>query len=172
MKTRTFIFSTAIFICLLGSDSISAGRTQSRVEEIVGQIMPMVIEWRRDFHAHPELSNREERTSRVVSEKLQEIGVDEIRTGIAHHGVVALIKGNHPGPTVGLRADMDALPITEATGLPFASKNQGVMHACGHDSHTAMLLGTAKVLSEMRDEIHGSVKLIFQPAEAQKGRTQ
>jgi amidohydrolase len=165
MKAKTFLFCALIFICLLGTNSLSANQTLSRVEGIVDQITPMVIEWRRDFHAHPELSNREEWTSQAVSEKLQEIGVDEIKTGIAHHGVVALIKGKHPGPTVGLRADMDALPINEETGLPFASKNPGVMHACGHDSHTAMLLGTAKVLSEMRDKIHGNVKLIFQPAE-------
>jgi amidohydrolase len=165
MKTKSAFIVASIFICLLGSNSLYALETQSRVEEIVDQIAPMVIEWRRDFHAHPELSNREERTSRVIAERLQEIGVDEIKTGIAHHGVVALIKGKRSGPTVALRADMDALPVTEETGLPFASKNNGVMHACGHDSHTAMVLGTAKVLTQMRDEIHGNVKLIFQPAE-------
>ena len=126
---------------------------------------PTVIEWRRDFHAHPELSNREERTSKRVAEHLRAMGVDDVKTGVAHHGVVGLIRGTGPGPTVALRADMDALPIQEQTGLPFASENPGVMHACGHDTHTAMLLGAAKVLVQMRDSLPGTVKLIFQPAE-------
>jgi amidohydrolase len=90
---------------------------------------------------------------------------DDLQTGVAHHGVVAVIRGAHPGPTVALRADIDALPIQEQTGLSYASTNPGVMHACGHDSHTAMLLGAAKVLSQLRDELHGTVKLVFQPAE-------
>jgi amidohydrolase len=93
------------------------------------------------------------------------MGITEIQTGIARHGVVAVIRGKHPGPTVALRADMDALPVTEATDLPFSSQNPGVMHACGHDSHTAILLGTAQVLWQMREDLHGSAKLIFQPAE-------
>ena len=137
----------------------------SRVEQLSKQVTPTVVRLRRDFHAHPELSNREERTAQVVAEHLREIGVDDIKTGVAHHGVVALIRGGKPGPTVALRADMDALPIQEETGLPFASQNEGVMHACGHDTHTAMLLGAAEVLVQMRDSIPGSVKLIFQPAE-------
>ena len=165
MKTKTRLFLSLLIICLFGSNPLYADETLSRVKEITEQIRSTVVEWRRDFHAHPELSNREKRTSRVVAERLREIGVDEVDTGIAHYSVIALIKGEHPGPVVALRADMDALPITEQTGLPFASKNQGVMHACGHDGHTAILLGTAKVLSQMRDQIHGTVKLIFQPAE-------
>lgn len=165
MKKNPLLFPALIVTSLFGPTALHADETFSRVNNTVEQITPTVIEWRRDFHEHPELSNREERTSRVVAERLHEIGVDEIKTDVAHHGAVALIKGDHPGPTVALRADMDALPVTEETGLPFSSKNQGVMHACGHDSHTAMLLGTAKVLTEMRDEIHGKVKLIFQPAE-------
>ncbi len=156
------IFSIVIFLV---TPLLTADELVQRVEELSNVVAPDVVKWRRDFHTHPELSNREERTSRVVAERLREIGVDGIKTGIAHHGVVALIKGNHPGPVVALRADMDALPITEQTGLPYASKNQGVMHACGHDAHTAILLGTAKVLTQMRDEIHGTVKLIFQPCE-------
>lgn len=136
-----------------------------RVERLAGEITPSVVQWRRDFHTHPELSNREERTSRIVAEQLRAMGVDEVKTGVARHGVVAVIRGAKPGRTVALRADMDALPIQEATGLPFASQNQGVMHACGHDAHTAILLGTAKVLVELRDQIAGSVKLLFQPAE-------
>ena len=162
---KRLILLLVLILFLFGPSPLTAEQTLSRVDELVTEMTPMVVECRRDFHAHPELSNREERTSRVVAERLREIGVDRVDTGIAHHGVVALIKGEHPGPTVGLRADMDALPLTEETGLPFASQNQGIMHACGHDSHTAMLLGTAKVLSRMRDEIHGTVKLIFQPAE-------
>lgn len=136
-----------------------------QVDQLVRQVMPMVIELRRDLHAHPELSNREERTSRVVAEKLRSLGVDQLRTGVARHGVVALIRGVRPGPTLALRADMDALPIQEDTGLPFASKNPGVMHACGHDANTAMLVGAAAVLVELRDQLAGNVKLIFQPAE-------
>jgi amidohydrolase len=135
------------------------------VPQLTRAVMPSVIEWRRDFHAHPELSNREERTAAKVAEHLRAMGVDQIKTGVAHHGVVALIRGQKEGPTVALRADMDALPIVEQTGLPFASQNRGVMHACGHDSHTAMLLGVASVLAHVRDQIPGSVKLIFQPAE-------
>ena len=138
---------------------------RDRVEGLVREISPSVIEWRRDFHTHPELSNREERTARIVAEQLRAMGVDEVRTGVARHGVVGLIRGGKPGPTVALRADMDALPIQEATGLPFASQNAGVMHACGHDAHTAILLGAAKVLVQVRDQIPGSVKLLFQPAE-------
>jgi len=145
---------------LLGADEIL-----TRVEQLTRQVTPTVVEIRRDIHAHPELSNREERTARVVAERLKNIGVDEITTGVAHHGVVALIRGRKPGPTVALRADMDALPIQEQTGLPFASQNEGVMHACGHDCHTAMLLGAAEVLTQMRDVMPGSVKLLFQPAE-------
>jgi amidohydrolase len=145
---------------------LSAGdQLAARVEQLSKQAAPTVIQWRRDFHAHPELSNREQRTARVVAAHLRELGIDQIKTGVAGHGVVALIRGRNPGPTVALRADMDALPIQEQTGLTFASQNDGVMHACGHDAHTAMLLGAAKVLVQMREAIPGNVKLIFQPAE-------
>ncbi len=147
--------------------SLAQETLSNRVKALAQEAFPKVMEWRRDFHQYPELSNREQRTSGKVAEALKAMGVDDLRTGVAHHGVVALIKGNHAGPTVGLRADMDALPIPEATGLPFSSKNPGVMHACGHDSHTAMLLGTGSLLTRLRGEIHGAVKLIFQPAEEQ-----
>ncbi|HSR65028.1 MAG TPA: amidohydrolase [Xanthomonadaceae bacterium] len=128
--------------------------------------------WRREIHLHPELSNREERTSRLVAEHLKALGLQP-RTGIAHHGVVAIIQGRLPGPKLALRADMDALPVTEQTGLPFASKattlfngqQTGVMHACGHDAHTAILLGVADALVAMRDTLPGSVMLVFQPSE-------
>jgi amidohydrolase len=162
------------FVLVLGAAavvSVAAGRPaqgddlSNRVEELTRQAAPKVVQWRRDFHAHPELGNREERTARVVAEHLRAIGVDEIKTGVARHGVVAIIRGRLPGPTVALRADMDALPIREETGLPFASQNEGVMHACGHDAHTAILLGAAQVLVQLRDSTAGTVKLIFQPAE-------
>src|SRR5207253_3085160 len=124
-----------------------------------------LVATRRDFHRHPELSNREERTSRVVTERLRLLGFDEVRTNVAKHGVVALLKGGKPGPVVALRADMDALPINETMDVPYKSLVPGVEHACGHDAHTAIGLGVAELLSTMRSEIHGSVKFIFQPAE-------
>lgn len=114
---------------------------------------------------HPELSNREERTSRVVAEKLRELGFDEIKTNVAKHGIVALLKGKKPGPVVALRGDMDALPINELHDVPYKSQTANVMHACGHDVHTTVELGVAEILSKMRDQIAGTVKFIFQPAE-------
>jgi len=149
----------------IGQASAAGAEWREEVQRLTGQIAPDVVQWRRDFHAHPELSNREERTARVVAEQLRAMGVDDVRTDVARHGVVALIRGRRPGRTVALRADMDALPIEEETGLPFASQNARVMHACGHDAHTAILLGAAKVLVAMREHIPGSVKLLFQPAE-------
>ena len=132
-----------------------------------------VIAWRRDFHAHPELGNREFRTAAIVAEHLRALGFDEVQTGVAHTGVVGLLKGALPGPVVALRADMDALPVTEQTDLPFASKVRtewngeqvGVMHACGHDCHVAILMGVATVLTGLRAQLRGTVKFLFQPAE-------
>ncbi len=135
------------------------------VEKLVEEVAPMVVELRRDIHAHPELANREERTARVVAETLRKVGVKEIRTGVAHHGVVALLRGREPGPVIALRADMDALPIQENTGLAYASRVPGIMHACGHDAHTAMLVGAAAVLVRLQDRFPGAIKFIFQPAE-------
>ena len=126
--------------------------------------MEQVITWRRDIHAHPELSQHEERTSTLVAGILEGLGL-EVTRNVGGFGVVGLLRGKREGKTIALRADMDALPLTEATCLPFASETPGVMHACGHDTHTAMLLGTACVLSDLRDELTGSVKFIFQPAE-------
>jgi amidohydrolase len=131
-----------------------------------------VVELRRWFHANPELSNREVKTAAKVAEHLRALGL-EPRTGIAHHGVVAIIEGARPGPKLALRADMDALPVTERTGLPYAStvttefngQVTGVMHACGHDAHTGILLGVAEALVAMRDQLPGQVMLVFQPAE-------
>ena len=123
-----------------------------------------VKEWRHHLHRHPELSGHEEQTAAFVEKVLREIGVDEVRRA-GKYNVIALVRGAHPGPIVGLRADMDALPVSEESGVDFASENPGVMHACGHDAHTAMLLGAAKVLSTMRSELHGTVKFFFQTAE-------
>jgi len=119
-----------------------------------------LIEQRRDFHIHPELSNREERTSRIVAERLSALGLDEVKTGVGKYGVVALLKGSKPGPVVAVRADMDALPIQETIDVPYKSQTPGVKHACGHDAHTTIELGVAEVLSKMRDQISGTSKLI------------
>ena len=128
-----------------------------------------MLAWRRDFHAHPELSNNEFRTTEKIVELLESFGCDSVERPLPT-GAVALIKGGKPGKCVALRADIDALPVTEATGLPFASENAGVMHACGHDTHISMLLATAKLLCGMREELPGTVKLIFQPAEEKAPR--
>jgi len=138
----------------------------------VDALEPQVIAWRRDIHAHPELSNREFRTADKVAVHLRSLGLD-VQTGVAHTGVVGLLRGGRPGPVVALRADMDALPITERSDLPFASAARalyngdsvGVMHACGHDAHVAILMAVAQVLAKHRDRLAGSVKFIFQPAE-------
>ena len=155
----------AIAAILIGAAAKDDEPLQRRIDDACRRVTPSVIEWRRDLHAHPERSNREERTARTVAQLLREFGVDEVKTGVANHGVIGLIRGKLPGPTIGLRADMDALPIQEQTGLPFSSKNPGVMHACGHDAHTAMLLGASKVLCGLRDVLPGTVKVVFQPSE-------
>ncbi|WP_140726396.1 M20 family metallopeptidase [Pseudomonas sp. Hp2] len=159
---------------LLAAPSLALAQSAERPEVTAAadKLQAQVVQWRRDFHEHPELSNREVRTSAKVAEHLRKLGLKP-RTGIAHHGVVAIIKGGRPGPRIALRADMDALPVTEQTGLPFASKatseyrgeTVGVMHACGHDAHTAILLGVADALVAMRERLPGEVMLIFQPAE-------
>lgn len=141
--------------------------------QAVASVEPDVIAWRRDFHAHPELSNRETRTAARVAEHLRALGMDEVHTGIAETGVVGILVGGQPGPVVALRADMDALPVAEPPGLPFASTVKAeyngqqvpVMHACGHDAHTAMLMGVATVLSANRAALPGTVAFIFQPSE-------
>ncbi len=137
----------------------------SKVLELSKSIEDEIIGWRRDFHMYPELGYREKRTSRIVAGKLRDWGFKVIE-GIAETGVVGLIKGGKPGDrTIALRADMDALPLEEENDVPYKSRVKGVMHACGHDAHVAMLLGAAKILSQIRDKIPGQVKLIFQPAE-------
>src|ERR1700712_1488182 len=136
------------------------------------KIEQKVIAWRRDIHEHPELGNQEIRTAALIAKHLESLGM-EVKTGVAHTGVTGILKGDKPGPVVALRADMDGLPVTERTAVPFASKvkvqyngkETGVMHACGHDTHVAMLMGVAEILSGMRKQLKGTVKFIFQPAE-------
>ncbi|RJP70052.1 MAG: amidohydrolase [Candidatus Abyssobacteria bacterium SURF_17] len=138
------------------------------IREQAGKLFDWLVETRRDLHAHPELGLQEVRTSARVAEELGKLGL-EVKTGIGTTGVVGLLRGTSPGGTIAIRADMDALPITEETGLPFASQNEGLMHACGHDGHVAMALGAARVLSNLRERIRGNVKFIMQPAEENYG---
>lgn len=143
-----------------------------QIDQRAKAIEDKLIAWRRDIHQHPELGNQETRTSKLVADHLRALGMD-VKTGVAGTGVVAVLKGGKPGPVVALRADMDALPVKEQVDVPFASKAKGtylgkevdVMHACGHDTHTAILMATAEVLAGMKDQLPGSVKFIFQPAE-------
>lgn len=153
--------------------NVTASTLAAQIDAAAQAVEARVVAWRRDFHAHPELGNREFRTAGIVADHLRALGFDEVRTGVAHTGVVGLLKGGLPGPVVALRADMDALPVAEEVDLPFASKVKaewngeqvGVMHACGHDNHTAILMGVAEVLAGQRAALRGSVKFIFQPAE-------
>ncbi|MDE2955515.1 MAG: amidohydrolase [Bacteroidota bacterium] len=165
-----------LLLLLLCSPHFAAAQSLASLHAIIDEaaaaIEENVIEWRRDIHAHPELSNREFRTAGVVAAHLEALGI-EIRTEVAHTGVVGVLRGGRPGPVVALRADMDALPVTELVDLPFASKVTteyngqwvGVMHACGHDLHVAILMGVASILSDVRAELPGTIKFIFQPAE-------
>ena len=148
--------------------SLCAAQAQTREQRVamaVDALYDSLVAQRRDFHMYPELSNREERTSRVIAEKLKALGFSDIRTGVSRYGIVAVLKGGKPGPVVAVRADMDALPIEETLNVPYKSRNKGVKHACGHDVHMTVALGTAEILSRMRAEIPGTVKFIFQPAE-------
>ena len=160
-----------LFFSVLLSSSISAD-LKNDLEKQISPLMDKVIEWRHDIHQNPELSNREFRTAKKVEEHLLSLGI-KVETQIAYTGVVGLIEGDLPGPTIALRADMDGLPVIEKTGLPFASKKMteylgqsvGVMHACGHDAHVAILMGVAEFLAKNKDQLKGNVMLIFQPAE-------
>jgi len=172
MRMRILRALAPVCLALPASAQSAPSRTARQVDALLPQVMPRVVEWRRDIHQHPELSNREVRTAKLVADELTRLGL-EVRTGVAHTGVVGLLRGGKPGPVVALRADMDALPVTEQVDLPFKSlvrteyngQQVGVMHACGHDNHVAILLGTAAVLAGMRSEFAGAVKFIFQPAE-------
>ncbi len=141
----------------------------SNLRTLIDSILPDMVALRRDLHAHPELGFEEERTPRRIVETLRAAPSLRVKTGVARTGVVALLNADKPGPCIALRADMDALPIVEQTGVPYASQTPGRMHACGHDGHTACLAGTALVLSRMADELPGKVKFVFQPAEENEG---
>ena len=167
-------YASSFALALLASGLVAprASAADDPAAQWTTKLAPQVIAWRRDIHQHPELSNREVRTSALVAKQLHSLGL-EVRTGIAHTGVVAILKGGKPGPKLAIRADMDALPVTEDDDLPFKStvraqyngKEVGVMHACGHDGHTAMLLGIATAMTGMRKDLPGEVMFIFQPAE-------
>jgi amidohydrolase len=149
-----------------------ANALRADIDRLTAKVQPKVVSWRRDIHQHPELSFQETRTAQLVATHLRALGM-EVRTGVGGNGVVGLLKGGRPGPVVALRADMDALPVTEQGDLPFKStvrttyngQDVGVMHACGHDNHVAVLMGAAEVLAGMKDRLPGTVKFIFQPAE-------
>jgi len=176
----THRYLASLFAAALAALTVCAqARAQSLVPELEQEIRQRaaaieskLIAWRRDIHEHPELGEQETRTAALVAEHLKKLGL-EVKTGVAKTGVVALLKGVKPGPVVALRADMDALPVKEPDGLPFASKARSkylgrevdVMHACGHDAHTAILMATAEVLTAMKDRLPGTVKFMFQPAE-------
>lgn len=161
-----------IFIATLLATTFSLPLLAGNLTQDAKNLESKVIDWRRDFHQHPELGNRETRTAAIVAKHLQSLGM-EVETGIGYTGVVGILKGGKPGTTVALRADMDALPVTEQVDLPFASKvttsyrgvESGVMHACGHDTHVAMLMGAAELLASKKDQLQGKVMFIFQPAE-------
>lgn len=162
MKT-VFGFFLTLSLCL---------QAQNSIEQDIIEIEDKLIEWRHDFHQFPELSNREFKTAEKIAKHLESLGL-EVETGIAKTGVVGILKGDNPGKVVALRADIDALPVTERNDLDFKSEvrttflntETGVMHACGHDTHIAILMATAEVLSKHKDKINGTIKFIFQPAE-------
>lgn len=166
------LFIVSLMILLSVSFAFAKNDMSKEIDTATAKIMPQVIKWRRHIHENPELSNREFKTAKMVAEHMRGLGF-EVKEGIAKTGVIGILKGNQPGPTIGLRADMDALPVKERVDIPFASKvmadYQGqtvpVMHACGHDTHVAMLMGTAEVLAKMKDKIRGTVVFIYQPAE-------
>jgi amidohydrolase len=144
--------------------AVAPATPDAEIRAAAERIAPAVVAVRRDLHAHPELSNREERTGRLVAERLRDLGL-EVRYPVAKTGVVGILRGGRPGGVVALRADMDALPLDETNDLPFRSQVRGVMHACGHDAHTAMLLGSAEVLAGLKARLPGTVVFLFQPAE-------
>jgi len=174
MKKRTWILAAALSFFWLSGVAVSSDKParDARVESIVSRIVPSLIEIRRDIHCHPEYGMQEKRTAALVADYFRKLGL-EVKTGIGGTGVLGVLRGAKKGPVVGMRGDMDALPITEETGLLFASKEKmmldgkevGLMHACGHDIHTTVLLGVAHVLSELKESIRGTVLFVAQPAE-------
>ena len=169
--TRSLLLS-CLLLALPATHALAQEGQRAEVAQAAKRLQAKVVEWRRDIHQHPELGNRETRTAALIAEHLRSLGL-EPKTGIATTGVTAVLKGGKPGPRIALRADMDALPVTERVDLPFASKvtttfrgeTVGVMHACGHDTHVAILMGVAEALVAMRDELPGEVMFVFQPAE-------
>ncbi|MEL7147557.1 MAG: amidohydrolase, partial [Bacteroidota bacterium] len=165
------LFLLTALLLVFGS-AYSQKIKDDKVHQLAESVEQKVIEWRRDFHQYPELSNREFKTAEKIAAHLRSLGI-EVQTGVAHTGVIGILKGGKPGPVVALRADMDALPVTERVDVPFASRvkseyngiSTGVMHACGHDTHIASLMGVAEVLSKLKKDLRGTVKFIFQPAE-------
>ena len=172
MRTAVFVLLVTLGLGAVPVGGVRAQNLNAEIADRIQAVMPKVIAWRRDIHQHPELSNRETRTAGVVAAHLKALGL-EVQTGVARTGVVGVLKGGRPGKVVALRADMDALPVTEQSDLPFKStarstydgQDVGVMHACGHDAHVAMLMGVAEVLAGVRAQLPGTVKFIFQPAE-------
>lgn len=170
------LFAVSLGLATLGAlPATTAAQTpvlSAQMQSRIAALEPKVVAWRRDIHEHPELGNREVRTAKIVADHLRSLGI-EVQTGVAHTGVVGLLKGGKPGPVVLLRADMDGLPVTERVKLPFASTVKttyngaevGVMHACGHDTHVAIMMGVAVVLAGMKADLPGTVKFVFQPAE-------
>jgi amidohydrolase len=175
MRTITVLFTLATLLSARPMSAQTAPASNplaADVEKVSAEINPQVVAWRRDFHKNPELGNRETRTAKVIADELRKLGF-EVTTGVATTGVVGVLRGGRPGPVVALRSDMDGLPVTEQVDVPFKStaktmwngQEVGVMHACGHDNHMAILLGTATALARMKDRLPGTVKVIFQPAE-------
>jgi len=162
----------SFFISIQLSAQTEIEKLKAKASAAADKIESKSITWRRDFHQNPELGNRETRTAKIISEHLKKLGI-EVKERVAKTGVVGILKGAKPGPCIALRADIDGLPVTERVNIPFASKQKatyngqevGVMHACGHDTHTAMLMSVAEILSGMKSEIKGTIKFIFQPAE-------
>jgi len=169
IKQTMLLFQALLFVAGISAQKNAGIKL---IGDAADRIEPKTISWRRDFHQNPELSNNEKRTAKVIAEHLRALGI-EVKEGIAKTGVVGILKGSKNGPCIALRADMDALPITERTNVPFAStvkstyngQEVGVMHACGHDAHMAILMSVAEILSKMKDDLAGTIKFIFQPAE-------
>ncbi len=179
LKTA-FCFVIYLYSCPVFAQMSKNAVLKGKMDKSAEAIESKVVAWRRDFHQNPELSNREFRTAKIIAEHLKSLGL-EVKTGVAKTGVVGILRGGKPGPTIALRADIDALPVTERVNIPFASKARtthndletGVMHACGHDTHTAILMGAAQVLTQHKSDLAGTLVFIFQPAEegAPKGET-
>ena len=179
MRRLLALSATLLLAPTLRAQQAPTSELAKLIEARLPAVMPKVVAWRRDLHEHPELSGQEVRTARIVADHLKSLGI-EVQTQIRLTGVVGVLKGGKPGPVVALRADMDALPVSEQVDLPFKSKAKaqwqgqevGVMHACGHDNHVAILMGVAEVLAGMKAQVPGTVKFLFQPAEEGMGGAQ